>query len=115
MRVQIGATPEPKPGYKTTEFWLTLLVTVLGALMASGIFNEDSPILKLVGVCLAALSQLGYSVGRIKVKNVSSKIIDNNVSVDVVNRLVERVLEYKQAQSNNGNDIDTTRPPDATD
>ena len=115
MDTQIGLISEPKAGYKTTEFWLTLLVTSLGALMASGLFNEDSQVFKLVGVALAALSQFGYSVGRIKVKNAANKVTDNKLPYNVLDRLVDRVLEYKQAENNNRNYSDPKWDAGATD
>jgi len=43
---------DTKPGYKTTEFWLSLLATLLGFLLASGVMDavpEESWIAKLVG------------------------------------------------------------------
>ena len=30
---------DTKPGYKTTEFWLSLLATLLGFLLASGVMD----------------------------------------------------------------------------
>ena len=58
-----------KPGWKTTEFWLTIL-TVLGmfclAAFAMDTGNVDSAaIITSVG---AALSAVGYSVSRAKTK-----------------------------------------------
>ena len=63
---------ETKPGYKTTEFWLSLLATALGFVLASGALDaagEDSWIAKLVGGAVAALAALGYTAGRAKVKS----------------------------------------------
>jgi len=60
-----------KPGYKTTEFWLSLLATLLGFLLASGVMDtapEDSWIAKLVGGLVAVLASLGYAASRAKVK-----------------------------------------------
>ena len=100
---------ETKPGYKTTEFWLNLLGAALGAVMASGAFNEDSKVMQLVGTGLFILTTMGYTVGRIKVKNVASKnkVNDNSIPHDIVDRLVDRVLEYKQTEANSGDSIDS--------
>ena len=57
-----------KPGYKTTEFWLTLLVTILGALAASGLLIEGHWSLQLVGMATGVLAALGYSKDRAKTK-----------------------------------------------
>ena len=62
---------DTKPGYKTTEFWLSLLATLLGFLLASGVMDvvpEESWIAKLIGGLVAVLATLGYSASRAKVK-----------------------------------------------
>jgi hypothetical protein len=63
---------DTKPGYKTTEFWLSLLATLLGFLLASGVMDavpEESWIAKLIGGVVAVLATLGYSASRAKVKS----------------------------------------------
>jgi len=63
---------QTRPGYKTTEFWLSLLATLIGLLMASGALDqlpEDSWIAKLIGGAVAVLAALGYTAGRAKVKS----------------------------------------------
>jgi len=63
---------ETKPGYKTTEFWLSVLATLLGFLLASGAMDtvpQDSWIAKLIGGAVAVLATLGYSASRAKVKS----------------------------------------------
>lgn len=57
-----------KPGFKTTEFWLSVLVILAGLVMASGLVLEGSMAGKIVGGVLAVLSQLGYTASRSKVK-----------------------------------------------
>lgn len=70
------AEPNPtKPGYKTTEFWLSLVATLIGFLMASGVMDqvpEDSLWSKIVGGIVAALAALGYNASRSKVKQADS-------------------------------------------
>ena len=53
-----------KPGYKTTEFWLSLAALVLGALLASGAIGEESGTGKILAFAASALTALGYSVSR---------------------------------------------------
>ena len=68
----MSETTTTKPGYKTTEFWLSLLATLLGFLLASGVMDsvpEESWIAKLVGGVVAVLATLGYSASRAKVKS----------------------------------------------
>jgi hypothetical protein len=57
-----------KSGWKTTEFWLTLFATLLGAFAASGAAPDNSPIMKLVGFATMALSTFGYTSARGAVK-----------------------------------------------
>ena len=61
-----------KPGYKTSEFWLSLLVVLLGSLMASGIVADGGMVAKIVGGILSALAALGYTSGRSSVKKAES-------------------------------------------
>ena len=64
-------TTAPKPGFKTTEFWLSLAATLLGFLLASGAMDNvasDSWIARVVGGAVAALASLGYSASRARVK-----------------------------------------------
>lgn len=55
-----------KPGYKTTEFWMTALSYVAAAIVASGV---DSPVVKVASFVAAALTTLGYQAGRAYVKS----------------------------------------------
>jgi hypothetical protein len=57
-----------KPGYKTTEFWLSVAAAVVGATLASGVIPAASPWVKVLGVAAMALASLGYSYSRGKAK-----------------------------------------------
>jgi hypothetical protein len=58
-------TPTPiKPGYKTTEFWLSAAVAVIGLLMSSGVIQTGSNLDKIIGIAASALAALGYSISR---------------------------------------------------
>lgn len=62
---------DPKPGYKTTEFWLSSLAIIVGLLMSSGILSgvaEDSITMKIIGGVVAGLTALGYQSSRTKAK-----------------------------------------------
>lgn len=62
-------TPAPtKPGYKTTEFWLTLAAMVLTALYAAGAFSDASATGKVMALAAGVLGSLGYTVSRAIVK-----------------------------------------------
>lgn len=56
-----------KPGIKTSEFWISFLVTVTGSLLATGVLGEGD-VSKVAGAILAAFSVLGYGVSRGMVK-----------------------------------------------
>lgn len=57
---------EAKPGYKTSEFWLSLVAVVVAALMSSGI--ENPAVLKAAGIVGTVLTAMGYTYARAKTK-----------------------------------------------
>jgi hypothetical protein len=59
---------ETKPGWKTTEFWLSFAATVVGFCFASGAFPAESSGEKILGLAAIVLSSLGYTVSRTLVK-----------------------------------------------
>lgn len=62
-----------KPGWKSTEFYLTALTQFVGAFAASGMFGDDHWSIKLAGIISMALSGMGYTYSRASVKNVASE------------------------------------------
>lgn len=58
----------PKPGYKTTEFWLSLAAVALGAVMASGVVPTEGTWERVLGLIVSALASLGYTGARLKLK-----------------------------------------------
>jgi hypothetical protein len=60
----LNAVTKNKPGYKTTEFWLSAIATLISLAFASGVVSEGSQVEKVVGFIAAALASLGYSVSR---------------------------------------------------
>jgi hypothetical protein len=58
-------TPTPaKPGYKTTEFWLSTAATLCGILLASGVIPDGGTAARIVGAIVSGLAALGYSISR---------------------------------------------------
>lgn len=57
-----------KPGWKTTEFWATAAVSIIGLLMTSGVIQSGSSWDKAIGLAAAALASMGYSASRATVK-----------------------------------------------
>lgn len=62
---------EQKPGYKTTEFWLAAVATIVGLLMSSGLLQTGSTWERVVGLAAAALATMGYSAARARTKATS--------------------------------------------
>ncbi len=61
-----------KPGYKTTEYWLSVVVVVLGLLASSGLFGPDHWAAKAIALVTSALAAMGYTASRAKVKQADS-------------------------------------------
>lgn len=57
-----------KPGYRTSEFWLTATATVVGLALASGAVPETGVWQKVVSLVVSVLATLGYTVSRAIVK-----------------------------------------------
>jgi len=64
-----------KAGYKTTEFWMTLLAALVGFVVSSGALENIEAshwAVRLVGGLTVLLTTLGYTVTRGKVKSSES-------------------------------------------
>ena len=59
---------QSKPGWKTTEFWLSLISVICGALVAGDVVTESSTIGTAVGAVISVLGALGYTASRTAVK-----------------------------------------------
>jgi hypothetical protein len=57
-------TTTVKPGYQTTEFWLTVLTYLLTGLVMSNVFPVDSIWIKVATFGLNALATFGYTMSR---------------------------------------------------
>ena len=69
-----GVTPASadavvKPGYKTTEFWMTAGATAVGLAIASGVVPDTGVWPKIVALVISAFAAMGYTVSRTAVKN----------------------------------------------
>lgn len=62
-------TQSPKPGYKTTEFWISVIAAVSGVLAASGVFPSESAGERILGLIVSVLVALGYTGSRLAVKS----------------------------------------------
>lgn len=57
-----------KPGYKTTEFWLSVVAMAIGGITASELFGADSAGAKITALITSALVALGYTGARLNLK-----------------------------------------------
>jgi hypothetical protein len=57
-----------KPGWQTTEFWLSTLATLVSLAYATGLVHQGTSTEKVLGFVAAALATMGYSVSRAIVK-----------------------------------------------
>ncbi len=60
----IHRTGQMKPGYKTTEFWLTIAVNVGAALLISGALPVEGPATQVIAALVSGLTNAGYGVSR---------------------------------------------------
>jgi len=61
-----------KPGFKTSEWWLSLAALITGALLSSGLVS-NSLALQCIGGVATLLTALGYQVSRSFVKTSESR------------------------------------------
>jgi len=58
-----------KPGYQTTEFWMTAAATAVGLAIASGVIPTTGYWPSIVALVVSAFAAMGYTVSRTVVKN----------------------------------------------
>jgi len=61
-----------KPGYKSTEFYMSMLAVIIGAVASSGILEGSDGLTKVVGLVMAALVALGYTGSRLTLKKLDA-------------------------------------------
>ena len=59
-------------GIKTSEFWLTLSSSLIGAVLASGAVSS-SLALQVLGAAATLLPTLGYNAGRVYTKSADTR------------------------------------------
>jgi drug/metabolite transporter (DMT)-like permease len=60
-------------GYRTSEFWISLLAVIVGAVLSSGAIPSEGPWAQIAGLVATILGALGYSVPRAFVKSTELK------------------------------------------
>jgi hypothetical protein len=75
-----------KPGYKTSEFWLSLVAVLVGAIMSSGLLEATATDAdnKIVGLVVTLLAALGYTGARgfVKAQDVKAAAIMSAVNAN---------------------------------
>jgi UDP-N-acetylmuramyl pentapeptide phosphotransferase/UDP-N-acetylglucosamine-1-phosphate transferase len=61
-----------KPGYKSTEFYMSMAAVLIGAVASSGILEGSDGLTKVVGLIMAALVALGYTGSRLTLKKLDA-------------------------------------------
>lgn len=59
---------DQKSGWRTSEFWLSLIAIALGAFVASGLLPSEHPAVKIAGLVVSVLGALGYTKYRSDLK-----------------------------------------------
>ncbi len=62
-----------KPGFKTTEFWLSAAATLVGGLVASDVIPSEGPWTQVVALVASALIALGYTGARMNLKKLDAE------------------------------------------
>lgn len=62
-----------KPGWKTSEFWISLIVVIAGAVMA--VYPQESQAFKIAGIAMSTLTALGYTTVRGGVKKAAKLLL----------------------------------------
>ena len=61
-----------RPGWKTSEFWVTFVVATVSLMFTSGVVVEGSTTEKVAGYIVAALVALGYTGSRGSLKKIEA-------------------------------------------
>lgn len=75
-----STAPTVKPGYQTTEFWMTVVATLLTALVASGVIPTGSPVQGYITEALFVLGAAGYHAGRLVAKSPDTTVADEQAA-----------------------------------
>ena len=63
-----------KPGWKTTEFWVTVVAQILGIMALSGVITPEASgemagaVEQVTGGVMVLISQISYAIARAKAK-----------------------------------------------
>lgn len=64
-----------RPGYRTSEYWITVLVTVAGLVLASGAIVEGSVWFKIASLVVSLGATVGYTASRTGLKKTLTMLL----------------------------------------
>tara|TARA_B100001175_G_C19429408_1_gene600397 strand:- start:831 stop:1088 length:258 start_codon:yes stop_codon:yes gene_type:complete len=76
----VSVESQKTPGYKSTEFYMSMAAVIIGAVASSGLLAEDGAMTKIVGIVMAALVALGYTGSRLTLKKLDAANGSSNSS-----------------------------------
>ena len=65
---------EPKPSYKSLEFWVGLAAAIFGGLLTAGIIAPDNIVVQIIGAVLSAFGVGGVLASRTMIKMNAAKL-----------------------------------------
>lgn len=71
--IVVEESAKKKPGYKSTEFYMSMLAVAVGAIASSGILDGSDGLTKVVGLIMTALVALGYTGSRLTIKKLDAQ------------------------------------------
>lgn len=99
-----------KPGWKTTEWYGSWAVKILGALIAGGVFGDGTTAFRIAGAAMTLLGYLGYAYSRSTVKNAAAGILAVLFLAGVTSQMACGSASKSAAKTVAGDAIDCTTP-----
>jgi hypothetical protein len=94
-----GETPAVKPGFKTSEFWISALAVIYSTLVGTGIIPHSSEIQAFVSAAGALLVALGYTWARSWIKTVGCLLLLTGLALAGAGcTFIERDAQLNQAR-----------------
>lgn len=101
----LDGNPPPHPpltaarrGWFTTEFILSSLASLLGWLLAAGVFADGSTVAAILGAAVAVLASLGYSASRAVTKSSHAKAEASIADSSAKERAISSLADPTQRQ-----------------
>lgn len=70
-----------RPGWQTSEFWATAVVSIAGLIIASDAFQPNGLVMRIAGLATSSLGTLGYVWSRTRQKTAPTVVTTPSISV----------------------------------